>query len=288
MSCTIFYKGRLIKKYSVEDFFNAVIKNIDSTEWKYQIENDTLIIDFNDGESEMLVLSPKGEKRKIDGFCKLFFENKEDYIRVFDLFLSIKNMIYLFDFSDDFGMWDDYLAEKNPCEIKLRELIADEENFVKRFGNVELSSNLLLGIIGSDVKKNQTDKVTYQYLVDNINPNIMNYNEVFIGDEMFEMDFILETWIYDTMTYRNYGRVCDIPKDTRGLQTSISAFEFGICETIFGFFGGNTGAKQSQIRKLYIECLRKKMDIEHNGIIMFRFVLSVLDYLGFKRVGRKK
>lgn len=286
MSCTIFYKGILKKKYSTEDFFGAVIKELDGTGWKYQINNGVFTVDFDDGASEKLVLSPQGDKRKIDGFCKIFFENQDNYTRLFDFFYAVKNMIYLFDFSDDFGMWDDYLAKKNPCRIKLRELNFDEEKLLNSFGSVELSKNLLLGIIGQDIKKNQNDRVTYQYLVDNINPNIIN--KQCVGSEMFEISEILETWVYDTMTYKNYGRVCDISKDTRGLQTSIGAFDLGISETIFGIFGGSIGSKQSEIRKLYGDCMRHGADIEHNGTVMFRFVLSVLDYLGFKRVGRRQ
>lgn len=286
MSCTIFYKGRLMKKYSVDDFFTAVIKELDGTGWTYESDNETLTVDFNDGKSELLVLSPQGDKRDIDGFCKLFLENPDDYTRIFDLFYSVKNMIYLFDFSDDFGMWDDYVASKNPCKISLRELTAEEENLLNRFGVTNQSGNLLLGIIGADIKKDKNDKITYRYLVDNINPNIMLARDI-VSWETLETYGILETWVYETMTYKNYGRVCDISEETRGLKTSLAAFDFGIAETVFGIFGGSTGAKQAQIRKLYENCMRKKMDIEHDGVIMFRFVLSVLDYLGFKRVGRK-
>lgn len=283
LSCTIFYQGRLVKKYSFKEFFDRVVSHLDGTGWTYTVTDACLTIDFNDGKSELLTLEPKGEKRCIDGFCKLDFENDDDYNKIFDIFYDVQKMIYCFIFSDDFGLWDDYIARKEPCKIKLRALTPEEETYIRRFGSVENldnTGNLLLGVIGDEIKKNPNDKITYEYLVENINPNIINS----VG---FDVHRILETWLFETMTYKNYGRVCDISKDTRGLEINVASFDLGIAETIFGDFGGSMGAKQAQIRKLYEQCMRQNLDVNHNGILMYRFVLSSLEYLGFKHIGRK-
>lgn len=280
MSCTFFYKGKLKKRVKPEDLYNEIIAKLDKFKCKYKLEGtDNLIVYIND-KSEPLNL--KFENNCIDGFCKI---ELKDYNDMLEIVYSIKNMFYIFEFDDDYGLWNDFLAKKNSCKIKLRELTEEEINEVKQFDYKSLPSrSILLGIIGQDIKKNENDKVSYQYLVDNINPSIPSYTG-WDGMELYE---IIETWIYDTMSYKDFGKVNAIDKNTKGLTTNMQSFSFGICETLFQQFGGSIGEKQSQIRKLFEqEIYIKNIDIGKDCFLMFRFVLSVLDYLGFKRISKK-
>lgn len=279
MSCTIFYHGKLKRKHSVQELFQVLIEKIKTYNWKFSIFENCFSIDLNDGKSENLIFD--FEDHKMDGFCKIYSEDDEVFKKIFDLFLDIKNMFYPLEVSDDLGMWADYLASKNPCKIKLRELTDEELEFINRFNKNELSSNILYGIIVSDMKKIKGDAISYEYIENYINPNIITYLT-----DTYEHDFaILEAWIYDTMEYKNQGRVCDILEKNPKLNNNIQAFSFGIAETVLGTWGGSTGNKQAQIRKLFaLEIYYRNIDLEKDHILMYRFVLSVLDYLGFKRV----
>ena len=275
MSCTIFYKGKLKRKYQVAELFEVIIDKIKDSNWKYRKEENCLTIDLNDGKSEPMQF--QFHEHTLKGFCKVFCEENTEYDRIFDLFFHIQNMFFYLNIDDDFGMWADYLANKTPPKIKLRELTEQELKLIQRFDKEAESSSILLGIIGMEIKKSKDDVISYQYLVEHINPNVPSY--------FMEETGILETWVYETMTFKNYGRVCDINMDTRGLRSSLLAFSFGIAETMFGFFGGSTGPKQADIRKLYeLEIYNKKIDLEKDHVLMFRYVLSVLEYLGFKHM----
>lgn len=274
----IFYKGKLKKKFKSEDLYNEITPKLDKFKCKYKLEDkDNLIVYIND-KSEPLNI--KFENNCIDEFCKI---DLEDYNDMLEIVYSIKNMFYIFKFDDDYGLWNNFLAKKNPCKIKLRELTEDEINEVKQFDYKSFPSrSVLLGIITKDIKKKENDKASYQYLVDNINPNVPTFVPGWDGTQLYS---ILETWIYNTMFYKDFGKVNAIDKNTKGLTTNMQSFSFGIAEVLFQHFGGSIGKKHSQIRKLYDqELYRKNIDIDKDCFIMFRFVLSVLDYLGFKRV----
>lgn len=281
MACTFYYKGKLKKKFKTTDLFNEIIKELDKTMCKYKLESDEdLLININN-KSEPLRI--KFENNRINGFCKI---ELEDYNKMLEIIYSIKHMFYIFEFDDDYGLWIDFIAKKNPSKIKMRELTQEEINEVNQFDYKSLPSrSLLLGIIAKDIKKNKNDKVSYQYLVENINPNVPSYNPQL---NFMEMYAILETWIYETMTYKDYGKVNEIDKNTKGLTTNMLSFSFGICEILFQQFGGSIGEKQSQIRKLFEqEIYNKKLMIDNDSFLMYRFVLSVLEYLGFKRILKK-
>ncbi|MDO4282494.1 MAG: hypothetical protein Q4D02_02565 [Clostridia bacterium] len=283
MSCTIYYKGKLKKRYNPTDVFNKIIEN---TRWRYEMKNEyffTVIINL---KSEPLNFH--FQNSCIDDFCKVHVEDDKEYDRILELFFSIRNMFSQLEIQDDLGLWNDYLAKRNSCKIKLRELSEDEIKVIEKFDDQNSTSkNVLLRIIASSIRKDKNDIITYQYLIDHINPNITGYH--FASMKGLELYGILETWIYETMTYQNCGRVSDIDKTTKGLQSSINAFTFGIAETLFGIYGGSTGDKQAKIRKFYHqEIVSKNVEIEKDSVLMYQYVVSILEYLGFQFVGRKK
>ena len=285
LSCTIYYKGKLKKKYNPMDLFNKIIENINDTKWNYEIRNENNLTITINAKSEPLNFY--FENSCINNFCKVNVENNEEFVRVLDLFFDVHNMFFKFELQDDYGAWNDYLANKNPCKIKFRELTSEEMKRVKKFDKISnTSKNILLRIIGESIKKNKNDEISYQYLIDNINPNITGY--CFASMEGLELFAILETWVFETMTYKNFGRVSEIDKNTRGLISCINAFTFGISETLFGLCGGSTGDKQAQIRKFYIQKIANKhLDIQKDSILMYQYIVSILDYLGFKIVEKK-
>lgn len=282
MSCTFFIKGMLKKKYKANDLFDVIIESIKDTEWKYKIQNDeSLEILFND-RSE--ILSIKFKDNKIDEICKIHFETNLEFEKLLAIFYNIKGMFYILQIDDDFGLWNDYLANKNPCKIKLRELSEEEKNEIKIFDYKKHKSiNIIYGIIAKDISKKMNKKISsIREIVDNMNPKL---KRAFFLDIFSEEILCLFCWIYETMEYKRFGKIDELDLDaTKGLNSNIFTFCFAIRETVFGVYGGNTGPKHSQIVKLYYEIERENLDIENDAFLMYRYIVSVLEYLGFKKI----
>ncbi|MBP3339854.1 MAG: hypothetical protein J6L69_10685 [Lachnospiraceae bacterium] len=282
MSNTIFYNGNLKKKHSVDELYEIIIEYIESISWTYNFCEEGLIVDFNDKSEKLCFLL---KENRLSGFCKNLSTKDELFYQIFDLFLKIKPMFSKLDVSDDIGLWNDYIASKKPCEIIMRPLTVEEKEYVENFDKDLSCEQVLYRIIYNDINKNDNKAMAYeylyyQYLLDNINPNVYNSDpEVYDG-----IIGILETWIYESMEYKNYGKVCEIDKNIKGLKNALLTFQFAIAETVFGYWGGTFDSKHSQIRKLYKEEIEsKKVSMDQDFETMYRFVLSVLDYLGFKR-----
>lgn len=279
MSCTIFYKGKLKKKYLISEFFEIIINDISINGWKYSIEDNTLIIDYDNSISEPLIF--KFNDHEFNGFCKVISEDNNIYELIFNLFYENKSLFYRLDIDDDFGLWNDFIAKKEPCKIKLRDLTDKELEFILKFDKNISSIDVLYSIIANDITGNSTKENIYELLVSNINPNVPSYDANSSSTNIF---CILETWLYKVMQYKDYGYIKDISMETKGLINDIQVFSFGIAECVLFVCGGCIGTKQSQIRKLYMqEVYNKKINIQKDHILMYRFVLSVLDYLGFKK-----
>lgn len=282
MSCTFFIKGILKKKYKVNDLFNVIIEEIKDTKWKYKLQSEEIFeISFND-RSE--VMSFKFEDNKIDEICKIHFESNEEFNKLLEIFYNIKNMFYCIEIDDDFGLWNDYLASKNPCKIKLRELSKVEKDEIEEFDYKKYNSiSIIFGIIAKDLSEKMNKKISsIQEIVDNIDPKL---NKIFFL-EMFKKEILcFFCWIYETMEYKNYGKVKELDiETTRGLGSNFFTFCCAIDEAVFGIYGGNTGPKHSQIVKLYYEIERKNPNIENDAFLMYRYILSTLEYSGFKKV----
>lgn len=279
MSCTIFYKGKLKKKYLISEFFEIITKKVTSNNWEYSIVNNTLVIDYDNSISEPLIF--RFNDHEFDGFCKVISENNDILELIFSLFYDNKSLFYKLHINDDLGLWNDFVIRKDPCEIKLRDLTEEEMEFILKFDKNISSADVLYSIIASDIIGNAFKGNVYELLVSNINPNVPSYDANSSSTNIF---CILETWLYKVMQYKDYGYVKDILMETKGLVKDMQVFSFGIAECILFFCGGCIGRKQSQIRKLYTqEIYNKKIDIQKDHILMYRFVLSVLDYLKFKK-----
>lgn len=87
------------------------------------------------------------------------------------------------------------------------------------------------------------------------------------------------------MEYKKFGKIDELDLEaTKGLNSNIFTFCFAIRKAVFGIYGGNTGPKHSQIVKLYYEIVRKNPNIENDAFLMYRYILSTLEYSGFKKI----
>ena len=282
MSCTFFIKGKLKKKYKANDLFNVIIEEIKDTKWKYKLQSEENFKVFFNDRSE--ILSFKFEDNKIDEICKIHFETNEEFEKLLEIFYKTKSMFYILQIDDDFGLWNDYLANKNPCKIKLRELSEEEKNEIEIFDYKKHKSiNIIYGIIAKDISKKMNKKISsIQEIVDIMNPKI---KKAFFLDIFSEEILCFFIWIYETMEYKKFGKIDELDLEaTKGLNSNIFTFCFAIREAVFGVYGGNNGPKHSQIVKLYYEIVRKNSNIENDAFLMYRYILSTLEYSGFKKI----
>lgn len=281
MSCSFFIKINLKKKYKVNELFDVIIEEIKDTKWKYKLKKDeNLEIIFND-KSEPLVF--RFYNHRMNEICKIDFKSNEE-AEIFLRFLyNIKKMFSFYDISDDFGLWNDFIAKKNPCKITLRELSEKEKKEIELFDYKKYRAlDVFFGIMAKDLKtEKEYNNTSFQELIKNINP--------FVKQQFFWIDsdnpvLVFADWVYEIMEYKNFGKVKSVDMTaTRGLGENYSALIFGIMQVIFGTWGGNINSKQSQIVKLYEQTYRNNLDIENDVFVLYRFILSALEYTGFKK-----
>ena len=190
MGCTIFYKGKLKKKYLISEFFEIITKKVISNNWKYSIVNNILVIDYDNSISEPLIF--RFNDHEFDGFCKVISENNDILESIFSLFYDNKSLFYKLHINDDLGLWNDFVIRKDPCEIKLRDLTEEEMEFILKFDKNISSADVLYSIIASDIIGNAFKGNVYELLVSNINPNVPSYSANSSSTNIF---CILETWL---------------------------------------------------------------------------------------------
>ena len=100
---------------------------------------------------------------------------------------------------------------------------------------------------------------------------------------------LLQIWISHTFTYKNYGIVHQLSNKTRGLKGSKLAALFGIMSIFLNRHSGVVNRKHTEMRKLAakyfpVGCFGEVM-IYGNEETQLIFLLSMMDFLGFKYVG---
>ena len=198
-----------------------------------------------------------------------------------------------------------HLRELSPDEkLKVRQVCSAQcENFLQELYVIDdemhqyLKGELLLRLIAFDLQRDKKGTVSYQCLTRDINPNIQyDIHDPVVHDALM-IPAILEAWLYDTMEFKDNGRVGNLYKGSlKGLEKSISfsiwAFLFGVDNTLFLDHYPSNISMDAQIRRFYEEefskiSAEKEMDMQQEGIWMYRYIVSVLDYLGFKFVGKQ-
>ena len=317
MSCTIYYKGTLKDSYSESDVFSTITQHLQKMSAKLYQEDTSIVIHFLQGKSETLVFDFKD--RKIDGTFKWNGENKEEFYEVLDLFITLKSLFKSLKVDDDDDIWNEHLAQKSECKIKLRELSFEEQAVLKR---IEINSknpmndleyhifkksnfapyykNLLRIIIDDFIKimnYNNVDDFNEQKIIDEaIKTNYFSENMSFVftlkNFDFYFCTMIVIIWISNTCEYKKLGCIKDLDNNERGLASSKIAMSEGL-ESIFlnKHTGGASNSKAAEMRKL----AKKHYKTWEMGAIMvidkpeieLQFLFSMMDYLGFSYIGVK-
>jgi len=315
MSCTIYYKGTLKEDNTQNDVAEIVLKHLKYMNATLEKTNNIIAIYFKKGLNEPLVFE-FSKKNKINGFCKWNGEDLDEFYKIIDMFYELKPLFKLLKVDDDEGIWNEFIAQKNPCKIKLRELneielkllermkinevipINELEKFVMKELNLKPFYKSLLRIIVQDfikiIKFVKLIDFKSQLINDYVNkleyfgPNYIHYTD----SSGFFYNFsikLLEIWISDNFIYKKMGYVKELKNNIKGFDTSKIAALYGIHSIFLNCHaGGASNSKEAEM----IKFAKKYYNVPYREIMVIdtpenelKMLFSMMDYLGFSYVG---
>lgn len=309
MTDTIYISGKLKRDILISELYEKISKSIKKKGptklWECHMTEfgDTIIIDFNDEGSETFGLT-FNEKKEFDEFCKVDFplegeqfeDGKSEFKALIDILYKCRKMFSRFKISDDYGIASAYWECKR-IKIQLRELTDEEIIRLMRLysdGN-NTHESLLLAVMAEDMGMTVDEFKKYR-----------NYElrvEDYYSPQIYRT---LETYLYETSEYKNDGRLYEIPKyiyeDLSGVLFAVCAFKDGLCWVFYDGSGWSTeipskmnrffSPKEAQVwvffRERFVPLYLQEEDNFEKCVLMYRYFVSVYDYLGFRFVGRDK
>ena len=304
---TIFYKLKLKRTRAPMEVFEkmqkAVKKKGATKNWTCTVDSEgqALSIDFGDEKSETFCLS-FNEKKVCDGFCKVYFplsgelfddEKKSEFKTLLNMIYSARTSFAEMEITDDYGISESFLDSK-VNKIALRELTEDEINRAKR----------LVADGHTDIKKFIT-ALMYDYrglpysedFIPYINRRIGYSTIMFWESNSYLEDFFdpfVNSFLLETTEYQDKGRlytIRDYYSELNSVWFSVHAFIIGIDE-LTGYRIREKGwdPKSTQVLRLYYNKCLPIIEAEGSDlgkcIAAYRFFVSIMDYLGFKYVGK--
>lgn len=303
MADAICFKGKIKrgkKPLEVYEKISKAIKKKGPTKnWRCMVNEEQLRISFEDDESEDFVLEIN-EKGEFDNFCKVGFfgseyeEKQKELYALLDALYTAKSMFRTICISDDYGISESYWDSKR-FKFDLRELTDEELERVKRIyaDGCTTHEEMLRTIMAEDMGMTVSELRGY-----------MNIDIEFYGELVPPIFHTLECYLYETATIGKKGRLCELPAyeyyDLGSDSDSVYAFLEGIADVFFDGTGHGTaislekksvmGPKAAQVglffrEKFAPEFLKQETPLDR-CIMVYRYFVSVYDFLGFKYVGR--
>ena len=280
---TVYFSGKLKKKHSAADVQKTICEFAEEHDIAAQCHDETkTAVDFgikSEGfcfSVENNILTQQYVKHEVDSSGK--------YWHIYELLYQLRGFFIEYEVSDDFGIWADYCYQKEPVQIKLRELTADESEIGKHLdlSNCTDSCQILLGIIelfiwdkGPFKDKDLGDWPT---MIQKIRDERRRAAPLWLYG-------IVDAWIYYCMDFRGTP-VSEYPEDNKKLNAALTAASCGFTANILHCWGGLTGKLEKDITAFFEyenqKCHRQTgrgLDQSFDGV--YRYVLSSLEYLGF-------
>ena len=280
---TVYFSGKLKKKYNAADVQNTICAFAKEHGFSVQCPDESkTLVDFGI-DSEGFCFSV--ENSKLTKQCiKHEVDDEGKFWCIYELLYQFRSLFTAYEVFDDLGLWADYCYQKEPVQIKLREL-TEEEAEIKKHLNLSRctdSCQILLGIIELFIwdKGPFKDKVLGDWST--MKQKIRDERHRAAGVCVYG---IIDTWIYYCMDF--YGKpVSEYSEDNKKLNAAMLAASFGFTANIIHMWGGCTGKLEKDITSFFEyedqKCRRRTgrgLDQSFNGI--YRYVLSSLEYLGF-------
>ncbi len=274
MSSTIYYKGTLKDGSSVDELYDAVLRQSSALNCKIVREADSFYVEFTEGTSEPLMFRLRD--RKVNWFCKWNNPGDPDeYYKLFDLFLAVKPFFKSLRVDDDEGAWQEYQLRSRPCKIRLRELSGaaeldlleqdfdaakyDLSGFLKP-GMVFLPySDAVYCVIARDFlnvfKADSVMKLDRDRILKLANKLRAEDDEPFTHENFAFMFpyMLLQIWIGCCLAYKVEGRVYCLADEVRGLKTNKLAAEFGLLSVFLNIHSGTVNYKHAELKRFAAE-----------------------------------
>lgn len=304
---TIFYTLKLKRTRTPMEVFEKMQKSVKkkgaTKNWTCTIDSDqqAMIVDFGDKKSEDFCLS-FDDKKVCEGFCKVFFplsgelfddEKKSEFKALLNMLYSARTSFSEMKITDDYGISESFLDSK-VNKIVLRELTEDETKRAERlFADGHTNIKDFITALMYDYRDLPYSKDFIPYINRRIGIRPIMFWDQFDDISDFFGAFA-DSFLYETTEYQDKGRlytVNDYYGELNGVFFSVHAFIFGI-ETITGYHIYEKGwdPKSTQVLRLYYNKCLPLIEAEKSDfgkcVAVYRFFVSVMDYLGFKYVGK--
>lgn len=296
MSDTIFFHLQLKRTRTPEEVFTKMTKKIKkkgpTKNWTYNVEDDYMVIDFNDDGSETFYV--EFIDKVADGSCKVDFllggegydDKQSEFVALMDMLYAARTSFSKMEISDDFGLAAAYLEGKR-FKMKLRELTDNEMEKAKQLyqmGYVKYT-DFIMALCYMDLEIPFGER--YQRYV--------NMKLFFARDHLRtgSLEPFFATYLYELAEYQDMGRTCELPdfdSDPCGVMFSRWAFTEGAEFLFYIDLDHNPmgGEKYAQVRRLYIEkvlpILKEGDDSFDKCVLAYQYFVSIFEYSGFKRV----
>ena len=281
---TVYFSGKLKKKYGAIDIQNTICAFAKECEIATQCIDETkTVVDFgivSEGfcfSVENGILTEQCVKHEVDETGK--------YSRIYELLYHLRGFFTTYEVSDDFGIWADYCYQKEPVQIKLRELTTEEFEIQEHLdlSHCTDSCQILLGIIELFIwdKGPFKDVVLgdWSIMIQKIRDERRRVVPLWLYG-------IVDAWIYYCMDF--HGKpVSEYPEGDKKLNAALTAFSCGFTANILHCWGGCTGKLEKDITAFFEyenqKCQRQTdRGLDQSFMGVYRYVLSSLEYLGFR------
>ncbi len=311
MSDTIFYKGKLKRGKKPDEVFEKITKKIKkkgpTKDWICEISEDKskLRIIFPGGMSEDFCLSFDA-KGNFNDFCKvdfplegeLFEDGKSEFKALLDALYNARKLFNHIEISDDYELAAAYWDSKH-IKFELRELTDEEYNRVKRLylEGIESHEELIWKILAEDMEISVEEVKKYK------NIDVGCFSEERFWPSIYP---IAETYLYETSGFRKEGRLCFMDEmkyyDLGVIGFSIFAFQQCLSWVMFDGYGWWESVnlekqrifsqKDAQVgvffRERFAPLFIKEERLLERCLLVYRYIVSVYEYLGFNFMGRVK
>ena len=298
----ISYSGKKKRNYSTDEIYKKIISELKKNKlyktWICQKENDCISIDFKDNISDVFYLD--FNKNDFSGYCRVKYNGGIEITtleNLLNILFILKTKLSKLEVTDDYEICEAYLKNKK-IKIELIELNTEDIEKLRVIYKEGYKDYriFILTYIARSLKLESYKDLYINYDVETL-PACSKTEELYkeIGQRIFE------TYLYETAIYKGKGRVCDngfYDKNNIVEYMALGAAGFDSYAFACGMLlliGDKEehlsfGVRDANVKRLYrdkiYDMLEKERDDFEQCIIAYRFFISILEYTGFKFIGK--
>ena len=296
------YSGKKKRSYSTDEIYTKIMKELKKNKldkiWGCKKENDCISIDFQDGVSDVFYLS--FNKNDFSGYCRVKYNGGTEITtleNLLNILFILKPKLTKLEVTDDYEICEAYLKNK---KIKIELIELNTEDIEKlRVIYEEGYKDYRIFILTYIARSLKVESYKDLYM----NCDVETLPACSETEELYKeiVQRIFETYLYETAIYKEKERVFDT-----GFYDKNNKVEYmGLCAAGFDSYAfacgmlliigdkqehSSFGVRDSNVKRFYrdkiCDMLKKEKDDFEQCIIAYRFFISILEYTGFKFVGK--